>query len=224
MAIAAGACGHGDPAGAKPATSAFGDLASPLPPVDWEATLGAAREIVSGGGSGRSGDPTVPGRRVFLLVQQRDRRIVTTALRGTLADSVQAAALEAAPQLERGSPFHLELDVAVGEEVYWPVGPGSERAREGLDAIALAPDVGHVGAVLPTELVVDQDFTAGPRPALDIDQAARGDAAAHRHGRRRVDRGRTLPSRGRGLRRGGGRPAGREAGSRLAGAARARGG
>jgi hypothetical protein len=163
------ACERGDSGHMEPPATIFGSTGAPLPRVAWTQLLSIARGTLRGAalptdleGAG------APARRVFLLVEQDGHQVVTTGLGATLVSSVSNAARNAVSSLDPVRPFRLELDVALYAETCGLQMDDPDSARFGLDAIVLATDATHVGAVLPTEIAADKQLRAGKARAFDI--------------------------------------------------------
>jgi hypothetical protein len=167
VALALSSYGRSDALVSDPIRSVFGDIAVPLPGNRWESCLSLARSVVRREPPSSIPCSDAPGRRVFVLVQQAGTRVVTSALRGTLSESVSNAARDASTRVDPSRPFYLELDIVAAVDPFSPSGPPLDPAQVGMDGFALAAGRDHVGAVLPTEVIADHDFSAGSRRALD---------------------------------------------------------
>jgi hypothetical protein len=194
LALAPGCtCSRGGPP--PEAGKDFGESALTQPAPDAMPYLVLARAVVEHRGRATvPAPPDAPGRRVMLAFWPpgRGEPVAATAMGGTLADAVAAAAEAIAskvPDAAAARAGRIELDVPVAPLVGAPYDDDGEMALSsiGLEGVLVTGDDGKTGFVLPGEIVERGMFHEGKSPGLE--RARLGAALAARAGVSETDLG-----------------------------------
>ncbi|HEY8073489.1 MAG TPA: beta-L-arabinofuranosidase domain-containing protein [Labilithrix sp.] len=140
-----------------PDPAVYGEVAA-RDDVDFAPYVAVARAIVTKTDRPAVTPPPVPAQRAFVTVWANGAEpVVATAKRGTLFDSVVAAAEDAAKRAP-SSAVRVEVDViAKGEAVTLDASARETLAKLGTRGYVVATDADHVGFVSATE-VVDRKY------------------------------------------------------------------